>query len=157
MSAANNPHSLKFYGDAASSSYAVSTWSGTHLGNVLKVGRMWVAVSRFELGRCPRRIDAAELLWVAHERAYRDTVAAASAPIVTCALTVGMLRQAVAGLADDSLVGVFVDGVGYVPATDATAQASDAVSGPCGTNPMTQPTVGILLIDVDPAEVRDNT
>lgn len=63
-------------------------------------------------------------------------------------LTVGELRRAIADLPDDALVAVWTPDA-YIPATAATVTASDTVPGPAGSDPETQPTVAVLLIDYE--------
>ncbi len=64
-------------------------------------------------------------------------------------LRVGQLRFAMRRLPDDALVQIEVnddDGPGEWPATDAYEQASD-VAGVCGTDPQTESTLGVLIIE----------
>ncbi len=64
------------------------------------------------------------------------------------ALTVGELREAIADASNDTLVAIWsVPSAGYVRASGVEQQASDAVPGPAGTNPTSEDTIAMLLID----------
>lgn len=64
------------------------------------------------------------------------------------ALTVGQLRDGLTELPDDTIVAIWsVPSAGYVRASGITWQTSDAVPGPAGTDPKSEPTVSLFLID----------
>lgn len=61
-------------------------------------------------------------------------------------LTAGVLRAALAAVPDDTPVAVLTD-EGYVHAVECLPQSSDAVPGPAGTDPVSESTILMFLID----------
>lgn len=62
-------------------------------------------------------------------------------------MTLEEFRRLTADLPGELVLAAFTT-EGYCPVTEVTDQASDAVPGPAGTDPMTQDTVGVLLLDI---------